>query len=81
MAVRRDMRGALDDGMLAHLQVINNFGPLSNAELLRRYGFVETANNPHDCLEIPVDSILEVGLLMSFSWLWRPPLQHCATSC
>ena len=79
--MRRDMLGAPDDGVLAHPQVINNFGPLSNAELLRRYGFVETADNPHDCLEVPVDSILEVGLLMSFSWLERQPLQLPATSC
>ena len=74
------MRGAPDDGVLARPQVINNFGPLSNAELLRRYGFVETANNPHDCLEVSVFSILEVGLLMSHSWLWRHLLQFSATS-
>lgn len=43
------------------LQVINNFGPLSNAELLRRYGFVEMADNPHDCVEISVEDILQVN--------------------
>ena len=62
------------------MQIINNFGPLSNAELLRRYGFVETADNPHDCLELSVDSTLEVGLHMSLSWLRQQPLQVPATS-
>ena len=42
------------------MQVINNFGPLSNAELLRRYGFVETAENPHDCVEWSVEDILQM---------------------
>ena len=75
----RDMLGAPDNGALAHLQVINNFGPLSNAELLRRYGFVETDDNPHDCLEISVDSVLEVGH-PSHSFGGHP-LQSPATSC
>ena len=78
MAVQKDMLGALYDGMLTHMQVINNFGPLSNAELLRRYGFVETADNPHDCLEISVNSVLEVGssyeLLMVLA---APPAMSC----
>ena len=65
--MRRDVHGAPDDGMLAHPQVINDFGPLSNAELLRRYGFVETADNPHDCLEVSVVSVLQVGLLMALA--------------
>ena len=34
------------------LQVINTYGDLSNSELLRRYGFVETEPNPHDCIEV-----------------------------
>lgn len=42
------------------MQVINDFGPLSNAELLRRYGFVETADNPHDCIEWSVVDILQM---------------------
>ena len=33
-------------------QVINSYGDLPNSELLRRYGFVETDPNPHDCVEI-----------------------------
>ncbi|EIE21805.1 SET domain-containing protein, partial [Coccomyxa subellipsoidea C-169] len=33
-------------------QVINSYGDLPNSELLRRYGFVETDPNPHDCLEV-----------------------------
>jgi hypothetical protein len=33
-------------------QVINTYGDLSNSELLRRYGFVETEPNPHDCIEV-----------------------------
>ena len=80
MTVHRDMLASHDDGLLADMQVINNFGPLSNAELLRRYGFVETANNPHDCLEVSVDSVLEVGLLISFSCLLQHLLQAPATS-
>lgn len=39
--------------------MINDFGPLSNAELLRRYGFVDTAENPHDCVEWSVGDILQ----------------------
>ena len=42
------------------MQVINDFGPLSNAELLRRYGFVEIAENFHDCVELSVEDILQV---------------------
>ena len=68
------MLGAPDNGALAHPQVINNFGPLSNAELLRRYGFVETDDNPHDCLEISVDSVLEVGHLTALA---APPAISC----
>ncbi len=32
--------------------MINSYGDLPNSELLRRYGFVETDPNPHDCLEV-----------------------------
>ena len=35
-------------------QLVNCFGKLTNGELLRRYGFVETAPNPHDRAEIPM---------------------------
>ena len=45
--------------MSGDLQVINDFGPLSNAELLRRYGFVEIADNPHDCVEFSVEAVIQ----------------------
>lgn len=31
-------------------ELINNYGELGNAELLRRFGFVEQ-NNVHDCAQ------------------------------
>ena len=34
-------------------EIINNYGPLSNSELLRRFGFVEEQPNPHNGCEIP----------------------------
>ncbi len=40
-------------------QVINNYGPLGNAELLRRFGFVETDANPHACCQLSVAALLE----------------------
>lgn len=42
------------------LQVVNDFGPLSNAELLRRYGFVECSTNPHDCVEFSYEDVVQV---------------------
>ena len=44
------------------MQVINNFGPLSNAELLRRYGFVECSDNPHNCVEFSVEDVVQVSI-------------------
>ncbi len=38
--------------------MINSFGELSNADLLRRYGFIETEPNPHNCAEIALADIL-----------------------
>lgn len=49
----------LDQTVSGKLQVINDFGPLSNAELLRRYGFVEIADNPHDCVEFSIEAVLQ----------------------
>ena len=43
------------------VQVVNDFGPLSNAELLRRYGFVECSENIHDCVEFSVEAVLQVS--------------------
>ena len=34
-------------------QIINNYGPLPDSELLRRFGFVEEHPNPHNGCEIP----------------------------
>ena len=34
-------------------ELINNYGPLSDAELLRRFGFTEHEANPHNGCEIP----------------------------
>ena len=34
-------------------EIINNYGPLSDSELLRRFGFVEEQPNPHNGCEIP----------------------------
>ncbi len=47
------------------MQVINDFGPLSNTELLRRYGFVECTDNPHDCVEFSVEDVVQVSNLHS----------------
>lgn len=46
-------------------QVINSYGELPNSELLRRYGFVETDPNPHDCVEIALAD------LHRFCLAWR----------
>ena len=42
-------------------QVINDYGPLGKAELLRRFGFVETDANPHACCQLSVASLLEAA--------------------
>ena len=42
-------------------QVINDYGPLSQAELLRRFGFVETNVNPHACCQLSFASLLEAA--------------------
>ena len=34
-------------------EIINNYGPLSDSELLRRFGFIEEQPNPHNGCEIP----------------------------
>jgi len=34
-------------------EIINNYGPLSDSELLRRFGFVESEPNPNNGCEIP----------------------------
>ena len=34
-------------------EMINNYGPLSDSELLRRFGFAEEQPNPHNGCEIP----------------------------
>lgn len=34
-------------------EIINNYGPCSDSELLRRFGFVEAQPNPHNGCEIP----------------------------
>lgn len=39
-------------------EVVNNYGPLSDAELLRRFGFVESTGNPHNGCEIPLAMLL-----------------------
>ena len=41
--------------------MINDYGPLSQAELLRRFGFVETNVNPHACCQLSVDCLLEAA--------------------
>ena len=45
--------------LLCLLQVINDYGPLGNGELLRRFGFVEAGVlNPHDCCQLPADALV-----------------------
>ncbi|KAL3144369.1 hypothetical protein ABBQ32_004124 [Trebouxia sp. C0010 RCD-2024] len=34
-------------------EIINNYGPCSDSELLRRFGFIEQQPNPHNGCEIP----------------------------
>ena len=34
-------------------EIINNYGPLSDSELLRRFGFIESEPNPNNGCEIP----------------------------
>lgn len=34
-------------------EIINNYGPLSDSELLRRFGFIDTEPNPYNGCEIP----------------------------
>ena len=34
-------------------EIINNYGPLSDAELLRRFGFIDSEPNPNNGCEIP----------------------------
>jgi hypothetical protein len=38
-------------------QVVNTYGDLPNSELLRRFGFVETEPNPHDCAQLQVQDL------------------------
>ena len=42
--------------------MLNDYGPLGNAELLRRYGFVEAESNPHDCCQLPVSDLVSAAL-------------------
>eukprot|EP00899_Mesostigma_viride_P003449 jgi/Mesvir1/13104/Mv06083-RA.1 len=39
-------------------ELFNTYGDLSNAELLRKYAFVDDASNPHNCVEIPATAVL-----------------------
>lgn len=41
---------------------MNDYGPLGNAELLRRYGFVEADPNPHDCCQLPVSALVDAAV-------------------
>jgi hypothetical protein len=41
-------------------QVVNSFGDLSNAELLRRYGFVERRSNLHNAAELSVEELEQI---------------------
>lgn len=50
-------------------EVINNYGKLSNAQLLQRYGYVEEALIPNDCAEVSIWEILE----SMKSWQEKPP--------
>ena len=34
-------------------ELINSYGDLGSSELLRRFGFVEAAPNPHECVYVP----------------------------
>ena len=40
-------------------ELVNSYGPLSDAELLRRFGFIEAQPNPHNGCEIPLAMIAE----------------------
>lgn len=40
-------------------ELVNNYGPLSDSELLRRFGFVEPHPNPHNGTEIPLTMLAE----------------------
>ena len=63
------------------MQVVNDFGPLSNAELLRRYGFVETAENLHDCVELSVEDILQSVPVPILASAWERMLAHQLSRC
>lgn len=40
-------------------ELVNSYGPLSDSELLRRFGFIEAQPNPHNGCEIPLAMIAE----------------------
>lgn len=41
-------------------EILNYYGPLSNSELLRRYGYVTPAHARYDVVEISWDMVLSV---------------------
>jgi hypothetical protein len=42
-------------------EIINSYGELSSSELLRRFGFTEASPNPHGCVDLPVQALLDVA--------------------
>lgn len=40
-------------------ELVNNYGPLSDSELLRRFGFVEPRANPNNGCELPLAMLLQ----------------------
>ncbi|KAH8664439.1 SET domain-containing protein [Xylariales sp. PMI_506] len=44
----------------AGAEILNYYGPLSNGELLRRYGYVTLAHSRYDVVELPWDMVLSV---------------------
>jgi len=47
--------------------VYNTYGDLGNSELLRKYGFVDGLDNPHNIITIPLKIVLEAIKLTKFT--------------
>lgn len=40
-------------------ELVNNYGPLSDSELLRRFGFIEPQANPHNGCKLPLAVVMQ----------------------
>jgi N-lysine methyltransferase SETD6 len=46
--------------IVAGTEILNYYGPLSNGELLRRYGYVTPTHARYDVVELPWNLVLSV---------------------